>query len=137
MWNLRVDATPGKFVYFYSYLKSEKVFPALNLTQNCYVNMKLSFSWKLLCQSQIVSFSLVLVQTYRGWKTILTICLSQLVSELRTIWKYNRGLYWKKKSIFFSRIEKNWEFQPEQHSKNAISIYKLGKTWKYSVRLTL
>ena len=106
MWNLRVDATPGKFVYFYSYLKSEKVFPALNLTQNCYVNMKLSFSWKLVCQSQIVSFSLVLVQTYRGWKTILTICLSQLVSELRTIWKTTEAYIEKKILSFFLELRK-------------------------------
>ena len=133
MWELRVDATPGKFVYFYSYLKSEKVFPALNLTQNCYVNMKLSFSWKLVCQSQIVSFSLVLVQTYRGWKTILTICLSQLVSELRTIWKTTEAYIEKKILSFFLELRKT-----ENSSQNKIQkMQYLFINWEKPGRLTL
>ena len=41
---LRVSATSGKFDYFYSHLSLETVFPALKLTQNCYINVNISFS---------------------------------------------------------------------------------------------
>ena len=41
---LRVGATPGKFGYFYSHLSLETVFSALKLTQNCYINIKITFS---------------------------------------------------------------------------------------------
>ena len=41
--NLRIGATPGKFCY-YSHLRLETVFPALKLTQNCYIFVNISFS---------------------------------------------------------------------------------------------
>ena len=43
----------------------------------------------------------------------------------------------KQLSISFSWIGKNWEVQPEQHSKIPRSLCELGKIWKYSPRLTL
>ena len=41
---LTVGATSGKFGCFYSYLSLETVFPALKLTQNCSINLNISFS---------------------------------------------------------------------------------------------
>ena len=38
---------PRKFCYFHSHLILETVFQALKLTQNCYIIMNISFSWKL------------------------------------------------------------------------------------------
>ena len=40
-------ATPEKFCNFSPLLSLETVVPALKLTQNCYVNMNISFSWKI------------------------------------------------------------------------------------------
>ena len=39
-------ATPGKFCNFPPLLSLETVFPALKLTQNCYLNIKISSFWK-------------------------------------------------------------------------------------------
>ena len=39
--------TLGKFCNFSSFLSLETVFPALKLTLNGYLNMNISFSWKL------------------------------------------------------------------------------------------
>ena len=41
------NAKPGKFCNFSPLLNLEIVFPALKLTRNCYLNMNISFSWKL------------------------------------------------------------------------------------------
>ena len=38
---------PGTFCNFYTHIRLETVFPAFKLTQNCYVTMNISFSWKL------------------------------------------------------------------------------------------
>ena len=38
---------PGKFCNFSPLLNLEIVFPALKLTRNCYLNMNISFSWKM------------------------------------------------------------------------------------------
>ena len=37
-------AAPGKFWNFSPHLSSERVFPAFKLTQNCYININISFS---------------------------------------------------------------------------------------------
>ena len=39
--------TVGKFWNFSPFLHLEIAFPALKLTENCYLNMKISFSWKM------------------------------------------------------------------------------------------
>ena len=36
--------TPGKFCNFSPLLNLERAFPALKLTENCYLNMNISFS---------------------------------------------------------------------------------------------
>ena len=41
---LRGIATSGRFGNFYLYLSLENVFPAIKLTQNCYINMNISSS---------------------------------------------------------------------------------------------
>ena len=83
---------------------------------------------------------LFLLQTSHAWMAIFTVYPSQFFSELGIIWKCNLGLCLKKEAIFhlfFSWIGKNWEVQPEQHKKIPKSLCELGKTWKYSLRLTL
>ena len=40
------STTPGKYFNSYYHLSLETVFPALKLTQNCYIK-NISFSWKL------------------------------------------------------------------------------------------
>ena len=47
MRGLGGNAITGKFYIFYLHVILEIVFPALKLTQNCCVNMNISFSWKL------------------------------------------------------------------------------------------
>ena len=44
---LRVWATEKKLGYFYFHLSLEAASPVLKLTQNCYINKNISFSWKL------------------------------------------------------------------------------------------
>ena len=39
--------TPGKFCNFSPLLNLERAFPAIKLTENCYLNMSISFSWKM------------------------------------------------------------------------------------------
>ena len=39
----QAQTTPGKFCNFYSHLWLQTVFSALKLTQNCYINMNISF----------------------------------------------------------------------------------------------
>ena len=39
--------TPGKFCNFSPLLNLEQAFPALTLTENCYLDMSISFSWKM------------------------------------------------------------------------------------------
>ena len=39
--------TPGKVCNFSPLLNLERAFPALKLTENCYLNMNISFSWKM------------------------------------------------------------------------------------------
>ena len=36
-----------QILQFYSHVRLVRVVPALNLTQNCYINMSISFSWNL------------------------------------------------------------------------------------------
>ena len=54
--------------------------------------------------------------------------ISQLLSKLGNNWKCN---------LCFSSTGKSWEVQLEQHLKNPKSVCKLGKAWKYSIRLIL
>ena len=46
--SLSFGAIPGKFAYFYSHLSLGIARPALKLTLNCYINIKIYFSWKLI-----------------------------------------------------------------------------------------
>ena len=39
--------TLGKFCNFSPFLNLERAFPELKLTENCYLNMSISFSWKM------------------------------------------------------------------------------------------
>ena len=39
--------TPEDSAVFFAHLSLESVFPVLNLTQSCYMNMNVSFSYKL------------------------------------------------------------------------------------------
>ena len=41
---LRVGTTPGKLGNFYFNLSLETIFPACKLTQNCFININISFS---------------------------------------------------------------------------------------------
>ena len=45
-WGLRVGVTPGKVCYFYSLFKLGNSILS-TLTKNCYININISFSWKL------------------------------------------------------------------------------------------
>ena len=44
---LHIQTVRGIFAYFYSHLSLETVFPSCKLTQNYYINISTSFSWKL------------------------------------------------------------------------------------------
>ena len=69
--------TPGKVRNFFPHLSLEAVFPALELTQSCYIIMNTFFleNWQLIMIWVPLSLSLFLslLQTSCGWKTILII----------------------------------------------------------------
>ena len=94
------SATPGKLCNFYPHLRSQTVFPALNLPKNCYITTIVSPTQHI----------------YPAWKTNLTIwqnvkakeeiLISQLFSELGKIWKFFQEL-WKINNSSWSSIQKS------------------------------
>ena len=79
------------------------IFPAFILTQNCCINMNISFRWKLAIQSWIVSPTNIPCQKDHAQnlaryeiKGILKLPVFHLFSELEKIWKYSPVLYSKK-----------------------------------------
>ena len=118
--NLRVSATPGNSCYFHSHLSLETAFPALKLTQNCYITMNLKTSKLILnCVRPLSPTNLLYLKDYPHnltkyeIKKTSKISISQLFSELVTILKHNLGFILKKTFfyLFFPRIGKNWEVQ--------------------------
>ena len=75
-------ATPEKVRNSYSYLSLETVFPVLKLTQNCYINIHTFFlkSWQFNHKLD----PLLLLQTYRAWRTMFTIWQNTNSRRLQT-----------------------------------------------------
>ena len=139
--------TPEKFWNFPPHL--ETVFPPLKLTQSCYVNMNISFSWKVAIQpkigSPLSSTNKLCLKEYphnltkyeiNGTSKIPT---SQLFSELGKIWKYSLGLYSKSpvratfrnpKTSFW--IGRNLEAQPKTNTQK-ISFLNIWMNWETCV----
>ena len=63
--------TTGKFYIFSPLLSLETASPALKLTENCYLNMDISFFLK--DRNLIIHWVPSFLQTYCAWKTILKI----------------------------------------------------------------
>ena len=81
-WRSGVTATPEKVCKIYSHLSLETVFPVLKLTQNFYINIHTFFlkNWQL--NHKLVP--LLRLQTYRAWKTMLTIWQNTNSTRLQT-----------------------------------------------------
>ena len=81
-WRSGVTATPEKVCKIYSHLSLETVFPVLKLTQNFYINIHTFFlkNWQL--NHKLVP--LLFLQTYRAWKTMLTIWQNTNSTRLQT-----------------------------------------------------
>ena len=81
-WRSGVTATPEKVCKIYSHLSLETIFPVLKLTQNFYINIHTFFlkNWQL--NHKLVP--LLFLQTYRAWKTMLTIWQNTNSTRLQT-----------------------------------------------------
>ena len=112
-------AKPGKFCNFSPQLNLEIVFPALKLTRNCYLNMNISFSWKLPLWSKmgppLSSTNILCLLTKYEINGTSKIPMSKLFSDLGKIWKYNLGLY--SKNLVFYLFHELGKIQLKQHSK--------------------
>ena len=130
IWGYRT--TPGKVCILYSHLSLQAVFPALKVTQNCYVNIKISFSWNKFFFFFFFYFELDLSLSYRYTvlgrypsnqtkyytkhenKRTTKIPISQLYGKLAKLLKYrlNLAIFMKRNFSTFSWMWKNWEVQP-------------------------
>lgn len=123
--------TPGKVCILYSHLSLQAVFPALKVTQNCYVNIKISLSWNKFFFFFFFYYELDLSPTdiqcledypsnqtkyYRKYenKGTTKIPISQLYGKLAKLLKYrlNLAIFMKPNFSSFSWMWKNWEVQP-------------------------
>ena len=98
--------TPGKFCKFYSHSSLKTVFPVLRVTQNCYMNIKIT-SWKLVLLSLLQTPCLKkYIHNLKKYEIKWTskIPISQLFSELEKTWKFSLALYLHF-SIFFLNQE--------------------------------
>ena len=77
-------ATPWKVCNIYSHLSLETVFPFLKLTQKCYINTHTFFLKNWPFNHKLGPLSLLLLQTYCAWKTMLTIWQSTNSRRLQT-----------------------------------------------------
>ena len=75
-------APPGKVCNIYSHLSLETVFPVLKLTQKCYINTHTFFLKNWPFNHKLGPLSLL--QTYRAWKTMLTIWQNTNSRRLQT-----------------------------------------------------
>ena len=93
-WRSVGNATPGKACNIYSHLILQKVFPGLKLTQNCYINIHTFFykNWQFNHKLDPLS----LLQTYRAWKTMLTIWHNTNSRRLQTSQFYSSLVNWVK-----------------------------------------
>ena len=62
---------------------------------------------------------------------------SILLNSLVNWEQFGSTTYAYVKKTVFHLFTLNWEVQSEQHSKILKSLHELGKTWTYSLRLTL